>query len=129
MSEKQSWQFGSWWPFLYQPPRLALAKAETYLILLSSISGRKSGLEFATAVDGTSEWVRPEDVERFKVEGEALLGKKTNPSDAEKGAHKTALSQLEVMRLKQVNSESQTEQLQVVRPGEASTAQLLEKMN
>ena len=73
--------------------------------------------------------MRPEDVERFKVEGEALLGKKTNPSDAEKGAHKTALSQLEVMRLKQVNSESQTEQLQVVRPGEASTAQLLEKMH
>ena len=92
-------------------------------------SHRQSGLEFATAADGTSEWVRPEDVERFKVEGEALLGKKTNPSDAEKGAHKTALSQLEVMRLKQVNSESQTEQLQVVRPGEASTAQLLEKMN
>ena len=56
---------------------------------------RKSGLKFATATDGTSEWVRPEDVERFTIKGGALLGKETNPSDAEKGAYKTALSQFE----------------------------------
>ena len=50
--------------------------------------------------------MRPEDVERFTVKGGALLGKETNPSDEEKGAHKTALLQLETMRQKQVNPES-----------------------
>ena len=62
---------------------------------------RQSGLEFATATDGTSEWVRPEDVERFKKDGGALLGKDTKVSDAEKGAHKTALLQFQAMRQQQ----------------------------
>ena len=61
----------------------------------------RSGLEFATATDGTSEWVRPEDVERFKKDGSALLGKDTKVSDAEKGAHKTALMQFQAMRQQQ----------------------------
>lgn len=77
--------------------------------------------------------MRPEDVERFTIKGGALLGKETTPSDAEKVAHKTALSQVKVMRLKQeqVSSfESQSAQpQQEVRLGEASTAQLLDKMN
>jgi len=64
-------------------------------------SHRQSGLEFATATDGTSEWVRPEDVERFKKDGGALLGKKTKVSDAEKGAHKTALLQFQAIRQQQ----------------------------
>ena len=65
------------------------------------LSLRQSGLEFATATDGTSEWVRPEDVERFKKDGGALLGKDTKVSDAEKGAHKTALLQFQAMRQQQ----------------------------
>ena len=96
-------------------------------------SHRQSGLEFATAVDGTSEWVRPEDVERFKEKGEALLGKETKVSDAEKGAHETALSKLKVMRQKQQQEssfESQSAQTREVQlPGEASTAELLGKMH
>jgi len=62
---------------------------------------RQSGLEFATATDGTSEWVRPEDVERFKKDGSALFGKDSKVSDAEKGAHKTALLQFQAMRQQQ----------------------------
>ena len=71
---------------------------------------RQSGLEFATATDGTSEWVRPEDVERFKQDGGALLGKDTKVSDAEKGAHKTALMQFQAMRQqqKQISDEVST---------------------
>ena len=64
--------------------------------------------------------MRPEDVERFTIKGGALLGKETNPSDAEKGAHKTALSQLEAMREKQVSPESQTAQPQEVLPDGAN---------
>ena len=65
---------------------------------------RQSGLEFATAADGTSEWVRPEDVERFKVEGAALLGKEAKVNEE-------ALSQLGAMH--QQLTESQTEQGQL----------------
>ena len=53
---------------------------------------RKSGLKFAIAADGTSEWVRPEDVERFKTEGAELLGKR---------ARKTALSQFQPVSQRQ----------------------------
>ena len=81
--------------------------------------------------------MRPEDVERFTIKGGALLGKETNPSDAEKGAHKTALSQFEVMKQEQVTKQEQVSSFesqsaqpqQEVRLGEASTAQLLQKMN
>ena len=77
---------------------------------------RQSGIEFATAVDGTSEWVRPEDVKRFKMEGETLLGKETKVNDAEKSAHKTALSQLEAMREKQEQVSSFESQSAVAKP-------------
>ena len=56
---------------------------------------RQSGLEFATADDGTSEWVRSEDVVRFKMEGSALLGKEVKVSDAAKGAHEEARKRLD----------------------------------
>ena len=64
-------------------------------------SHRKSGLEFTTATDGTSEWVRPEDVERFKRDGAALLGKEAQVNEG-------AISQLGVMH--QQLTESQTAQ-------------------
>mmetsp|Transcript_20805 Transcript_20805/g.52819 ORF Transcript_20805/g.52819 Transcript_20805/m.52819 type:complete len:294 (-) Transcript_20805:228-1109(-) len=51
---------------------------------------QKSGLKFTTATDGTSEWVRPEDVERFKRDGAALLGKEAQVNEG-------AISQLGAM--------------------------------
>jgi hypothetical protein len=68
----------------------------THLIL--PFPHRKSGLKLATADDGTSEWVRPEDVERCQKEGGALLGKETKVSDEEKVARKTVLSQSKSLR-------------------------------
>ena len=56
---------------------------------------RTASIEFTTATDGTSEWVRPEDEERFKTEGAALLGKKAEVRDEETGARGTALSQFQ----------------------------------
>ena len=69
-----------------------------------SFSHRKSGLEFTTATDGTSEWVRPEDVERFKRDGAALLGKEAQVNEG-------AISQLGAMHLAmhQQLTESQNE--------------------
>ena len=77
------------------------AQTETYLILPSS--HRKSGLEFATAADGTSEWVRPEDVERFKIKGEALLGKEAKENEG-------ALSQLGAMQQQLVVDKAENEE-------------------
>ena len=53
---------------------------------------RKSGLEFVIAADGTSEWVRAEDVDRFKREGKTLLGTEAKAHVGETGAHETARS-------------------------------------
>ena len=53
---------------------------------------RRSGLEFAIADDGTSEWVRAEDVERFKTEGKTLLGTEAKANVGETSAHETARS-------------------------------------
>ena len=64
-------------------------------------SHRKSGLKFTTATDGTSEWVRPEDVERFKRDGAALLGKEAQVNEG-------AILQLGAMH--QQLTESQTAQ-------------------
>ena len=74
---------------------IAVPTAEAYLF-----SHRKSGLKFTTATDGTSEWVRPEDVERFKTDGATLLGKEAEVRDEETEARKTALSQFESMHQK-----------------------------
>ena len=53
---------------------------------------RKSGLEFVIAADGTSEWVRPEDKDRFKREGKTLLGTESKADVGETSAHETARS-------------------------------------
>ena len=45
--------------------------------------------------------MRPEDVERFKRDGAALLGKEAEVRDEETEARKTALSQFESMHQKQ----------------------------
>ena len=51
-------------------------------------------------------------MERFKKDGSALLGKDTKVSDAEKGAHKTALMQFQAMRQQQeqISNELETAQ-------------------
>ena len=67
-------------------------------------SHRKSGLKFTTATDGTSEWVRPEDVERFKRDGAALLGKEAQVDEG-------ALSQLGAMHQQLTESQAENEKL------------------
>ena len=62
---------------------------------------KKSGLQFETANDGTSEWVRPEDVERFKREGKALLGREGGASKEEEEAHETARQQMNALKKQQ----------------------------
>ena len=57
-----------------------------------AIRRRKCGLKFATAADGASEWVLPEDVARFKEKGKALLGKENKVIKAEESAREMALS-------------------------------------
>ena len=83
---------------------------------------RKSGLEFATAADGTSEWVRPEDVERFKIKGEALFGKETKVNEG-------ALSQLGAMHQQLMKSQTaqhqETQQLLVDKAENEEQKQLL----
>ena len=56
----------------------------------------KCGLEKVTcAADGTTEWVLPQDVERFKEQGRALLGKE---SKAEKEASERAREHVSAQR-------------------------------
>jgi hypothetical protein len=59
-------------------------------------------VKFTTATDGTSEWVRPEDVERFTRDGAALLGKEAQVDEG-------AISQLGAMH--QQLTESHTGEL------------------
>lgn len=69
---------------------------------------KKSGLVFATAKDGTSEWVLPEHVERFESEGKALLGREGGASEEEKAAHATAREQLTQRKAQQKQLSAET---------------------
>ena len=71
-------------------------------------SHRKSGLKFTTATHShpllAREWVRPEDVERFKRDGAALLGKEAQVDEG-------ALSQLGAMHQQLTESQAENEKL------------------
>ena len=86
---------------MYLPYNLRLTPVAAPTAEADIFSHRKSGLELTTATDGTSEWVRPEDVERFKRDGAALLGKEAQVNEG-------AISQLGAMH--QQLTESQTAQ-------------------
>ena len=66
---------------MYLPYDLRLTSYRSPHSRADLFAHRKSGLEFTTATDGTSEWVRPEDVERFKRDGAALLGKEAQVNE------------------------------------------------